>query len=329
MNLVATTEFRLTAGWRQQALADWLHLAEKIAKHEPRLDAEQLAAAAREELAAAWRQSLAHQAGIEWRERRLLEHEIEASEITFGDVPQFLADLHQLLLAYRLEAHASGWRAVRCSRRRRAHGVFYTPPPVADYIVRRTLGPLMKAADARRQAARPISVLDPACGAGSFLLAALEHLTNWYAAAGVKIAPAEIARRHLFGVDVDPAALRLCRFNLAWATGSVEAVANLRFGDALLGPDFRTPDDETPDAAEIIDWPRFFPDVYRRGGFDYIVANPPYRRELDHGKPLSTAVHPTLEPYRTPRMISTAWQSFLAWPAVTRSSSLPAGMLGQ
>lgn len=63
---------------------------------------------------------------------------------------------------------------------RKAGGVHYTPDYVVDYIVERTLGPLLQGKTPRRLGA--LRVLDPSCGSGSFLLGAYRHLLDWHLA---------------------------------------------------------------------------------------------------------------------------------------------------
>lgn len=61
---------------------------------------------------------------------------------------------------------------------RKAGGVYYTPTYIVDYIVRQTVGPLVDGKTPRQVA--KLTVLDPACGSGSFLLGAYEFLLDWH-----------------------------------------------------------------------------------------------------------------------------------------------------
>ncbi len=94
-----------------------------------------------------------------------------------------------------------------------------------------------------------VAILDPAAGSGAFLLGALERLTAIHAAAGRAVSPRQIVARNLFGVDLNPAAVRLCELRLwlailgaepAGPPDHVEPLPNLdayvRQGDSLADP---------------------------------------------------------------------------------------------
>ena len=61
---------------------------------------------------------------------------------------------------------------------KKAGGVFYTPQYIVDYIVKETVGVLVKDRTPREVAS--LRVLDPACGSGSFLLGAYQFLLDWH-----------------------------------------------------------------------------------------------------------------------------------------------------
>lgn len=114
------------------------------------------------------------------------------------------------LLPYLLDPHGPGSRlsirrdpSTRATRaRKRAEGVFYTPADVAEYMVAACLD----TADRRE----PASILDPACGTGVFLRAALKELRRRYPDRRT----AALASECLFGTDIDPWPLDAAAFVL-------------------------------------------------------------------------------------------------------------------
>jgi hypothetical protein len=134
--------------------------------------------------------------------------------------------------------------------RRRAAGAYYTP----GALLRETVSAALDSALAGRPPAalRELRILDPAVGSGAFLLEVLHQLERRRAALEPGLERAalrrEIVRASLFGVDVDPMAVRLAELRLWLAlvvdeTTGWENVAplpnldqNLRQGDSLLSP---------------------------------------------------------------------------------------------
>ncbi|RPJ54400.1 MAG: hypothetical protein EHM24_31855, partial [Acidobacteria bacterium] len=139
------------------------------------------------------------------------------------------------------------------SGRRKASGSFYTPSPVTDYLVRRTLHPLV--AGRAPEEILELRVLDPAMGSGAFLVAACRYIAGAYESALVsdgRCHPAEIdeaerasfrrtvAERCLFGVDVNPMAVELARLSIWLTTLSADRQLTLLdhhlvSGDSLVG----------------------------------------------------------------------------------------------
>jgi hypothetical protein len=114
-------------------------------------------------------------------------------------------------------------------------GIYYTPNAITRYMVQHTLGPLLEKASLADAA--KIRVLDPACGSGSFLLAAFDYLLAWhldqYIANQEKAARQKRIRRtasgewvltnderkrillnNLFGVDIDAQAVEVTKLSL-------------------------------------------------------------------------------------------------------------------
>lgn len=117
------------------------------------------------------------------------------------------------LLPYVLDSHGPGSRASvirdpatrKAREAKRATGVFYTPADVAEYIVDGSIDdldfPIVKS-----------RLLDPACGSGVFLKAALDVV----ASRQPDLDLVEYAQTSLFGLDVDPLALDAAAFVLLY-----------------------------------------------------------------------------------------------------------------
>ena len=141
---------------------------------------------------------------------------------------------------------------------RKQSGTFYTPQPLTEFVVRRTLGPLTAGASA--DAILALRVVDPAMGSGAFLVAACRHLAAAYERALIDDGRATatdiddgeranirrlVAERCLAGVDVNPIAVQLARLSLWLATLAKDKPLTfldhrLRVGNSLVGI---TPDD--------------------------------------------------------------------------------------
>jgi len=137
--------------------------------------------------------------------------------------------------------------------RRKATGTFYTPRAMTEYLVRRTLAPLVEAESPERVLS--LRVLDPAMGSGAFLVAACRYLADAYERALLRdrragpgdITPADragfrrtIAQRCLYGVDRNPTAVQLARLSLWLATLAADRPLtfldhHLRTGNSLVG----------------------------------------------------------------------------------------------
>jgi len=189
--------------------------------------------------------------------------------------------------------------------RRRQLGSFYTPSPVVRFMARGCLQ-----GDSRRTG----RILDPACGDGMFLIGAAEEIL----AGRRSLAPRrlKIVREQIFGVDLDPEAIEQARQRMtSWiAPRTADAVAetervlaaNLRVGNALIGEDFS----ESAQESNGFLWSDAFPQIAADGGFDLVLGNPPYRRELAAKQLFDTiAQTPLGKQWRQPRM--DLWYYFL------------------
>ena len=148
---------------------------------------------------------------------------------------------------------------------RRASGTYYTPASLVGSVLDAAFVALLAGrlrcaeAEAERRLAegaaevrrllRGITLLDPAAGSGAFLLGALERLTLVAGRARSAAVRRRILERNLFGVDRNPAAVRLTELRLWLAVvasdpsedpTSVQPLPNLdcliRQGDSLFDP---------------------------------------------------------------------------------------------
>jgi type I restriction-modification system DNA methylase subunit len=116
---------------------------------------------------------------------------------------------------------------------KKAGGVFYTPTYVVEYIVKHTLEPLIVGKTPKDVA--KLRIVDPACGSGSFLLGAYQHLLEWHrgwyeandpahrkevyrGAGGMWRLSASTRRKillnNIYGVDVDAQAVEVTKLSL-------------------------------------------------------------------------------------------------------------------
>jgi hypothetical protein len=171
--------------------------------------------------------------------------------ISYGDLGvEQLGGVYERVLD--LEPASLGGQFVR-SERRRATGSFYTPRALTEFLVRRTLAPLVH--EASPETILSLRVLDPAMGSGAFLVAACRYLAAAYELSVVRAGAASpddigereradfrrtIAQRCLYGVDNNPMAVQLGRLSLWLATLAADRPLTfldhrLRVGNSLVG----------------------------------------------------------------------------------------------
>ncbi len=203
-----------------------------------------------------------------------------------------LGTVYEHYLAHRLSKSRKGITIDKDAGKRKEQGIYYTPSFIVDYIVRHALQPVLDKCKTIDQLLK-IKVLDPACGSGSFLIKALDVFTEKYKELGYKgdeITKFIILAQNLYGVDFDKKAVEIARLNLC--INSLDRKTKLPYltdhikcGNSLIsgtdeelkkafGKDYR---DKKP-----FNWQEEFSDVFKQGGFDVIIGNPPYLKELDN-----------------------------------------------
>src|SRR3989338_4973235 len=164
---------------------------------------------------------------------------------------------------------------------RKEQGIYYTPTYIVDYIVKNTLGELLKD---KKIDARKIKILDPACGSGSFLIKAFDymqqHLSNDKEAVQhrldfqTKDAPTysiktDILKNNIFGVDLDNKAVEITKLNLLLKAAEKfrklpsELDNHIGWGNSLID-----------DGA--FEHPFKWVGDFQEGTFDVVIGNPPY-----------------------------------------------------
>lgn len=163
---------------------------------------------------------------------------------------------------------------------RKAGGVYYTPTYIVEYIVANTVGKLVEGKTPQEvggltagwrpaKTRRPLSVLDPACGSGSFLIVAYQYLLDWYlkqyteaddpqkharganprvyqySNGGWRLTTAERKRillSHIYGVDIDYQAVEVTKLSLLLKVLEGETEETLQRQHRLFHKDRALPD---------------------------------------------------------------------------------------
>ena len=152
---------------------------------------------------------------------------------------------------------------------RKEQGIYYTPTWVVDYIVRFSIEEALNRKGARFERLR---VLDPACGSGTFLLRAFDHLMRARNPTGASVQArfdpetserlvglrTSVLTENLFGVDLDARAVEIAQLNLMIRAAESRhrlptLERNLRVGNSVIA-------DVSVDA-RALDWSKAFPEA--------------------------------------------------------------------
>lgn len=217
----------------------------------------------------------------------ILEGKKNYFEYDFSIIPaDVLGNVYENYLGHQLEKSKQQEHAGKNLKNRKEQGIYYTPKFVVDYIVQNALGPVMDKCKNINDLQK-IKILDPACGSGSFLVAAMNFLIKKYEDFGAKpdgFLKASILQNNIYGVDLDEQAVELARLNLLLNTFDSQIKlpnlgGNIKNGNSLIsgsdqelakrfGKNYK---DKKP-----FNWQEEFPEVFKQGGFDCIIGNPPY-----------------------------------------------------
>lgn len=131
-----------------------------------------------------------------------------------------IGEVYEDYLGELLKSTKKGVRVLKdkTNAKQKNQGIYYTPDFIVDYIVKNTIGNILKKCKTIEEIEK-IRILDPACGSGSFLIRAFdEFLLNYE-----RIQPTgmfhfetrkKILQKNLFGVDLDVRAVEIAKLNL-------------------------------------------------------------------------------------------------------------------
>jgi type I restriction-modification system DNA methylase subunit len=200
--------------------------------------------------------------------------------------------------------------------KRKKDGVFYTPKYITKYIVENTVGKLCdekktkldieeseylksrkgrtkkklleltNKLDTYRNWLLTLTICDPACGSGAFLNQALDFLINEHhyideIKAKLLDVPMiftevenSILENNIFGVDINEESVEIAKLSLWLRTAQkgrklTTLSNNIKCGNSLI---------DNPEIAgdKAFNWKNEFPEVFKNGGFDVVIGNPPY-----------------------------------------------------
>ena len=198
-----------------------------------------------------------------------------------------LGTVYENYLGFKLLQSKKKTTITKDDRKRKEHGIYYTPDFIVEYIVKNALKPVLDKCVSVEEL-KKIKVLDPACGSGSFLIKAFQLIREKYREFGYKdnnvFINYTILLENIFGVDLDPQAVEIARLNLLISALNERTKLpvlsdNIKNGNSLIsgtdeelkkyfGKDYK---DKKP-----FNWEEEFPQVFKQGGFDVIIGNPPY-----------------------------------------------------
>lgn len=226
---------------------------------------------------------------------------------------------HSLNEIDEIKAQLEGEEIDKTKTKRKKDGVFYTPKYITKYIVENTVGKLCEEektnlgikeedyyTDKKRQLKTKqillkklqdyrtwlhrITIIDPACGSGSFLIEALNFLIEEHShidemeakltdsSIAFSYHPESILEHNLYGVDINEDSVEIAKLSLWLRTAEPNRKLsslndNLKCGNSLI-------DDPEVAGDLAFNWEKEFPKVFEKGGFDVVIGNPPYGAKL-------------------------------------------------
>jgi len=228
---------------------------------------------------------------------------------------------HSLNEIEEIERKLLGFENLTASKsvsKRKKDGIFYTPEYITNYMIENTIGVLcnnkkvetqildieinetyFKKGKITKQGKElytklqeykkwllTLKILDPACGSGAFLNAALEFLINEHRQIDDLISnltgdkmrifdtDKSILENNIFGVDINSESVEISKLSLWLRTARKDRTLsdlnnNIKCGNSLI-------DKQEIVGEKAFDWNVEFPEIMQNGGFDVVIGNPPY-----------------------------------------------------
>ena len=220
-----------------------------------------------------------------------------------------------------INAEIEGTEFEKQKSKRKKDGVFYTPKYITKYIIDNTVGSLcenkknelkldeteyrktrknrhakkLKELQEKLQKYREwllsLTILDPACGSGAFLNQALDFLLKEHkyidelqtALLGGSIVFPDIENtvleNNIYGVDLNEESVEIAKLSLWLRTAQPrrklnDLSSNIKCGNSLI-------DNKSIAGKKAFNWHEEYPNIFKNGGFDIIIGNPPYGIFLD------------------------------------------------
>jgi len=198
--------------------------------------------------------------------------------------------------------------------RRKKDGIFYTPDYIVRYIVENSLGAYLREHEEKfkdefslkgdindqnyekrekqtyskyQQFLQKVKIVDPACGSGAFLVYVVDYLL----AENERVASIlgnnlfsiddyvkSILQNNIYGVDLNEESVEITKLSLWLKTAKkgkklTALDNNIKCGNSLI-------DDARVAGDKAFNWKESFSEIFKNGGFDVVVGNPPYGAKL-------------------------------------------------
>lgn len=232
--------------------------------------------------------------------------------------PSLLAKVYDMFLSEKIEINNDKVIIVKKPEAKDSLGAFSTPKNISDQIARKGIESRMSKS---KVSLLNLKIADICCGSGIFLLSAFQLLCNQWIEVLLEeiddaisqglivqdnggyrltfVAKKELLIKTIYGVDIDPSAVEVCKFSLLLECVSDLSISELKefeqeggalpdldknivFGNSLVDNKFyeyisMETIDITEDKINEIS-PLSFVETFDFEGFDVIIGNPPYIR---------------------------------------------------